>query len=165
MFGELALRQKALPALGAEERLLPGVHPLVSGQHRHQGEPLGAVGALERPLACVNAEVLHEHEAEREAFAALVTLVGSLTCVGGQVSLYIRSPSVRLLAMWALKLTLHLMHLPVLGACEQGIKALAALLADVAFTGDMGFPVLQQLRGRRKTLAADGADLRQLALL
>lgn len=82
MFRKLPLRQKALPALGAEERFLPGVHPLVSGQHRHQGEPLVAVGALERPLACVNTEVFHEHKAEREALAALVTLVGSLPGVG-----------------------------------------------------------------------------------
>lgn len=54
----------------------------MSGEHRHQGEPLGAVGTLERPLSCVNTEVFHEHEAEREAFAALVTLVRPLSGVG-----------------------------------------------------------------------------------
>lgn len=117
MFGELSFGQKALPALGAEERLLPGVHPLMSGQHRHQGEPLGAVGALERTLACVNTEVLHEQEAQRELLAALVTLVRPLACMGGQVSLHIGPPSVRLLAVGAFELMLHLMHLPVLRAC------------------------------------------------
>lgn len=57
------------------------------------------------------------------------------------------------------------MHLPVLGAREQGVEAVAALLADVAFTGDMGLPVLEQLRGSWEALAADGADLRKLPLL
>ena len=67
--------------------------------------------------------------------------------------------------MRTLKLMLHLMHLPVLGAREQGVEAFAALLADVAFAGDVALPVLKQLGGSRETLAADGADLRQLALL
>lgn len=79
--------------------------------------------------------------------------------------LYIRSPSVRLLTVWALKLTLHLMHLPVLGARQQGVEAFAALLADVPFTGDVKLPVLEQLGGSGEALAADGADLRKLALL
>lgn len=165
MFGKLPLRQKALPALRAEERFLPGVHPLVSGQHRHQREPLGAVGALERPLACVDAEVFHEHEAEREALAALVTLVRSLPGVGGQMPLHVRSPRVRLLTVRTLELTLHLVQLPVFGACEQRVEAFAALLADVAFTGDVGLPVLEQLGGRGEALAADGAHVRELVLL
>lgn len=137
----------------------------MSGQHRHQGEPLWAVGALERALTRVNTEVFDEHEAQREPFAALVALVGSLPSVGGQMPLNVRPPSVRLLTMWTFKLTLHLMHLPVLRACEQGVEAFAALLADVAFSGDVGLPVLQQLRRSRETLTADGAHLRQLALL
>lgn len=79
--------------------------------------------------------------------------------------LYVRSPSVRLLTVWTLKLALHLMHLPVLGARQQGVEAFAALLADVPLTGDVKLPVLEQLRGSGKALAADGADLWKLALL
>lgn len=58
MLGELSLGQEALTALGAEERLLPRVHPLVSGQHGRQREPLGALGALEGPLPGVKVLVL-----------------------------------------------------------------------------------------------------------
>lgn len=79
--------------------------------------------------------------------------------------LHVRSPSVRLLAMRTLKLALHLVNLPVLGACEQGVEAFAALVADVALTGDVRLPVLEQVRGSWEALAADGADLRKLALL
>lgn len=137
----------------------------MSGQHRHQREPLGAVGALERPLPCVNTEVFHEHKAEREAFAALATLVRSLPSVRGQMPLYIRSTSVRFVTMRTLKLTLHLVHLPVLGASEQGVEAFAALPADVAFGGDVRLPVLEQLGGSGEAVAADGADLGELAVL
>lgn len=165
VFRKLSLRQKTLPTLGAEERFLPGVHPLVSGQHRHQREPLWAVGALERPLACVNTEVFHEHKVEREPFVALVALVRTLPSVNGLMPLHIRPSSVCLLTVRTLKLMLHLMHLPVLGAREQGVEAFSALLADVAFTGDVGLPVLEQLGGSGKALAADGADLREPALL
>lgn len=130
----------------AEKGFLSSVHPLMSGQHRHQGEPLSAVGTLERPLTRVNAEVFDKHEAEREAFTTVVTLVGSLPSVSGQMPLNVRPPSVCLLTMRAFKLTLHLMHLPVLRACKKGVEAFTALLADVAFSGDVGLPVLQQLR-------------------
>ena len=122
------------------------------------------MGALERPLTCVNTEVFHEHKAEREAFVALVTLVGFLPGVGRLMPLHVRSPSVRLLAVRTLKLMLHLMHLPVLGAGKQGVEALAAPVADVALPGDVRLPVLEQLRGSGEALAADGADLRKLAL-
>lgn len=67
--------------------------------------------------------------------------------------------------MRAFKLVFNLMHLPVLGACQQGVEALAAHLADVAFSGDVRLPVLQQLGGRGETTAADGADLRELAFV
>lgn len=162
---ELPLGQEALPALGAEERLLPRVHPLVSGQDGHQREPLGTVGALERPFARVNAEVFPQREAEGELFIALVTLVGTLPRVGGQVPLYVRPASKRLVALRALKLTLDAVHLPVLGACEQGVEAFATLLTYVALTGAVGLPVLQQLRGRGETLAANGANLREPSVL
>lgn len=78
--------------------------------------------------------------------------------------LHVGPASVRLLTVRTLKLTLHLVHLPVLGACEQGVEALAALLADVAFAGDVRLPVLEQLGGSGEALAADGADLRKLVL-
>lgn len=137
----------------------------MSGQHRHQREPLRTVRALERPLARVNAEVFNEHKAERELFAALVTLVRSLASVSGQVSLYVRPAAVRFLTMWAFKLELDLMRLPVLGARKQGVEAFAALLADVALGGDVGLPVFQEVSRRGEALAADGADLRELTLL
>jgi len=137
----------------------------MSGQHRHQGEPLRAVGALERALACVNTKVFDEHKVKREPFAALVTLIWPLPGVNGLMPLYIRPAGVRLLTVRAFKLTLNLMNLPVLGACEQGVEAFATLLADVAFSGDVRLPVLQQLSGSRETAAADGADLRELSLL
>lgn len=162
---ELPLRQEALPALGAEERLLPGVHPLVSRQHRHQGEPLGAMGALERPLSGVNAEVFHEHEAQREALAALVALVRPLPRVAGQVPLHVGPAGERFIAMRALELRLHLVQLPVQRARQQGVEALVALVADVLLAGDVGPLVLRQVGGRREALAADGADVRKLALL
>lgn len=112
----------------------------------------------------MNTEVFHEHKAEREAPVALVALVGFLPGVGGLMPLHVRSPSVRLLTVRTFKLMLHLMHLPMLGAGEQGVEALAALAADVALTGDVRLPVLEQLRGGGEALAADGADLRKLAL-
>lgn len=135
------------------------------GQHGHQREPLGAVGALKRLLARVNAEMLHEHEAHREPLAALAALVGLLPGVDGQMPLHVRPASVSLLAMRALELALHLMHLPVLRACQQRVEAFAALLAEVAFGDDVGRPVLQQLRSGREAPATDGADLRELTLL
>lgn len=137
----------------------------MSGQHRDECEPLRAVGALERPLACVNSKVFDEHEAEREPFAALVTLVRPLPRVSGKMPLYIGPPSVRLVAMWAFKLTLHLMHLSVLGACKQGVESFAALLADVTLSSDVRLPVLEEFGGSWEALAADGADLRELGLL
>lgn len=79
--------------------------------------------------------------------------------------LHVRPTGVRLLAVLAFKQPLHLMHLSVLGAREQGVEDLTALLADVAFSGDVGLPVLQQLGGSGETAAADGADLREAALL
>lgn len=165
MFGQLALRQETLPALRAEERLLPGVHPLVSGQHGHQREPLGAVGALEGPLARVDTEVFHEHEVERELLAALVAVVRTLARVRGHVPLHVGPPRERLLALRALELRLDPVRLPVLGARQQGVEALAALLADVAFAGDVGLLVLEQLGGGGEAAGADGADLRQPVLL
>lgn len=141
------------------------MHPFVPRQHGHQGEPLGAVGTLERPLARVNPEVFHEHEAHREPLAALVALVGSLPRVDGQVPLHVGPASVRLLAVRALELPLRPVRLPVLGACEQRVEAFAALLAVVAFGGDVGLPVLQQLGGGSEAPATDGADLRETTLL
>lgn len=137
----------------------------MSGQNRHKREPLGAVGALERPLPCVNAQVFHVHEAEREPFFALITLIGSLPSVCGQMPLYIRSPRVCFLTMRTLKHTLYFMHLSVLRASKQGIEAFVALLADVAFVGDVRLPVLVKLGGSGEALTADGADLRKLDLL
>lgn len=61
------------------------------------------------------------------------------------MSLYVRPAGVRFLAVRAFELPLHLMDLPVLGAGEQSVEAVAALLADVATGADVGFPVLQQL--------------------
>lgn len=80
------------------------------------------------------------------------------------MSLYIRPAGVRFVTVRAFELPLHLMQLPVLGAGEQRVKAIAALLANVAPGGDVGLPVLQQLGVGGEASAADGADLRQLAL-
>ncbi len=77
----------------------------------------------------------------------------------------IRSPCKRLLTLRTFKLTLHLMQLSVLGACEQGVEAIPALLADVALGAYVSLLVVDQLRGSEEALAADGADLRKLALL
>lgn len=165
MLGQLSLRQKAFATLRTEERLFPRVHPFVSGQHGCEGESLRTVGALERSLACVNPEVLREHKAEREAPAALVTLKRALTAVSGQVSLHVRPPGVNLVTVWAFKLTLESVQLPVLRAGQQGVKAFVTLLTDVTFGGNVGFPVLQELRGSGETLAADGAHPRELTLL
>lgn len=67
--------------------------------------------------------------------------------------------------MRALELPLRLVRPPVLGAREQRVEALAALLAVVAFGGDVGLPVLQQLGDGGEAPAADGADLREPTLL
>lgn len=165
VFGQLPLRQKALPALGAEKRLLPGVHPLMSGQYRQQREPLWTVGALERPLACVNSEVFHEHKVERELLVAMFTLIRTLPRVRGQVPLHVRPPCERLLTLRTFELRLHVMDLPVLGARQQRVEAFAALLADVASGRDVGLLVLEQLGGCGEALAADGADLWEPGLL
>lgn len=141
------------------------MHPLVPGEHGRQREPLGAPGALERSLPCVEMHVFQEHEAQREAFVALVALVRPLPGVGGQVPLDVISPGEALVTVRALELPLRLMRLPVLGARQQGVEAFAALAADVALSGDVGLPVLYQVRGSGEPLAADGADLRELALL
>lgn len=77
----------------------------------------------------------------------------------------IRSPSKCLLTVWTLEVLLHLVHLPVLGARQQGIEAVAALVADIALAVDVGFLVLEQVGGGGETLAADGTNLRELALL
>lgn len=137
----------------------------MSRQHRHQGEAFGAMGALERPLSSVNAEVFHEHEAEREALAALVTLVRPLPGVAGQVPLHVGPAGKRFIAMWALELRFDLVQLPMQRARQQGVEALVALVADVLLAGDVRPLVLRQVGGRWETLAADGADVRKLALL
>lgn len=123
------------------------------------------MGALERPLSSVNTEVFHEHEAEREALAALVTLVRPLPGVAGQVPLHVRPPGKRFIAMRALKLRFNLMQLPMQGARQQRVEPFVALVADVLLTGDVRLLVLGQVGGRLEALAADGADVRKLAVL
>lgn len=135
------------------------------GQHRHQGEPFGAVGALERPLSSVNTEVFHQHETEREALAALVTLVRPLPGVAGQVPLYVGPAGKGFITMRALKLCFDLMQLPMLRARQQGVEAFVALVADVLLAGDVRLLVLRQVGGCWETPAADGADVRKLAVL
>lgn len=79
--------------------------------------------------------------------------------------LHVRPPSEGFLTVRTLKRVLHLMHLPMLGSCQHGVKAFAALPANVAFAAHVGLPVFQELSGTHEALAADGADVRELTLL
>lgn len=105
-----------------------------------------------------------EHEAEGEAPATLVALVRTLASVGNHVPLHVSPACVALVAVGTLELALHQVVLPVLGARQQGVEALATLLTDVSQAGPVGLPVLQQLGGCGEALATDGAELGELAL-
>lgn len=83
----------------------------------------------------------------------------------GQVPLDVVATREGLVTVRTLELPLGLVRLSVLRACQQRVEGLAALAADVALAGDVGLPVLHQVGGRGEPLAADGADVGQLALL
>lgn len=85
--------------------------------------------------------------------------------VAGQVPLYVGPAGKGFVAVRTLELRFNLMLLPVQGARQQGVEALVALVAGVLLAGDVRPLVLRQLGGRLETLAADGADVRQPAVL
>lgn len=76
------------------------------------------------------------------------------------MALDVCAPCVRLVALRALELPLANVHLPMLGALQQCVKALAAVLALVLELVTVRLAVLDELLCCLKALAANGARVR-----